>query len=124
MLFDRPYKQEELFEEPLLFSADTSTPEALEGDDQPLIGFYTTRLVAAQTVAEAVHYVEEDLTTDEDMPQGRIYDLGCTEVQLEELDPEVREEMKSSPDVPGVFHEGAYGFFSEIEIERPHFHEH
>jgi molybdopterin-guanine dinucleotide biosynthesis protein A len=124
VLFDRPYQQDELFEEPLPFSEDTAAPEAQGGDEEPLIGYYTTRLVAAQAVAEAVHYVEEDLTTDEDMPHGRIYDIGCTEVRVEDLEPEIREEMKNSPDVPGIFHEGAYGFFSEIEIERPHYHEH
>ena len=122
VLFDRPYKQEELFDEPLQFSDDTTSLDAMNPDDEPLIGYYTTRLVTAQTMAEAAHYVEEDLTTDEELPKGRIFDMACTEVQMEDVEPEIRGEAFNSPDVPGIWHEGGLGFFSEIETEHPHHH--
>lgn len=123
VLFDRPYKQDELFDEPIPFSEDTTSAEAMRMDDQPLIGYYTTQFVTAQSVAEAVHYVEEALTTDEDMPESRVFDVACTEVRFEDLDPEIRSEVKN-PDIPGIWFEGSLGFFSEIEVERPYHHEH
>ena len=89
--------------------------------DEPLIGYYTTRYVTAQSVAEAVHYVEEAMTTDEDLPSGRLFDVACTEVEFRDLDPEIREEA-GNPDVPGVWYEEGLGFFSQIEMEQPHSH--
>jgi hypothetical protein len=121
VLFDRPYPQEELFEEPIPFSEDTTEEEARTLAHEPLIGYYTTRYVTAMSVAEAVHYVEEALTTDEDLPQGRIYDVTCTEIRVEDIEREVRQEA-GSPDVPGIWYEEGLGFFSQIEIERPHLH--
>jgi hypothetical protein len=123
VLFDRPYKQEELFEDPIPVSDDTSSAEAVQLADQPLIGYYTTQYASAQSMAEAVSYVEEALTTDEDMPESRVYDVACTEVRFEEVDPDIREEA-TNPDIPGIWFEGGMGFFSEIEIEHPHPHEH
>ena len=123
VLFDRPYNQEELFEEPIPFSEDTTSGDARGYDDQPLIGYYTTRYATAQTLAEAVHYVEESLTTDADLPESRIFDIACTEVQFEDLDPDIKSEA-GNPDIPGVWYEGGMGFISEIEVEHPHPHEH
>ena len=126
VLFNRPYDEDELFDEPLpdsgeaFDSDDGSDPEEGEAlSDEPLIGYYTTRYVSAQSVAEAVHYVEEALTTDDEFPESRIFDLSCTEVQFHDLEQEIREDSRS-PDIPGIWYEEGMGFFSQIEIERPH----
>ena len=121
-LFERPYPQEELFDadelsEPILFSEDTTEEEAKAMRDEPLIGFYTTRYVTAQSMAEAVHYVEEELTTDKDLPEGRLYDLACTETDVRDLDAGIREQSKNS-DIPGVWYEDGLSFFSQIEVEQ------
>jgi hypothetical protein len=121
VLFERPHPQEELFDESIPFTDDTTEEEAKSLADEPLIGYYTTRYVTAMSVAEAVHYVEEALTTDEDLPQGRIFDVSCTEIRVEDVERETREEA-SNPDVPGIWYEEGLGFFSQIEIERPHTH--
>ncbi len=115
VLFERPYRQEELFEEPLPFEDG-----AASGDkDEPLIGYYTTRYVTAQSLAEATHYVEEALTTDEDMPSSRIIDLACTELEFETLSPEIRSDS-GNPDIPGIWYEEGMGFFSHLESDQMH----
>ena len=119
VLFDRPYSQDEIFEEPLPFSEDTTEEEAAALAEEPLLGYYTTRYVTSQSVAEAVHYVEESLTTDEDLPEGRLFDVTCTEIQFPDLDADIREKSQN-PDVPGIWYEEGLGFFSQIEIERPY----